>query len=124
MLVYLFHSGLKGTKDGQAFDTDGYCHNTLFQYNYSHDNDDGTFITKPGFGGTKNVLFEKNLLYGRFEGIPEEWRGMIVDPLLMAPGTGGMGLDQRCREAAWMLVALFCAGITIGHPQPRCREGG
>ncbi|MGW8180506.1 MAG: right-handed parallel beta-helix repeat-containing protein, partial [bacterium] len=154
-------SGLKGTKDGQAFDTDGYCHNTLFQYNYSHDNDggfmlicirdnpgtvirynisqndcarlfhiaglpekieiynnvfyvgsnidlklflwggrrdnwpkdvhifnnifyvegtgrnsyalsrknpdDGTFITKPGFGGAKNVVFENNLLYGNFE---------------------------------------------------------
>ena len=34
-------SGLKGTKDGEAFDADGYCTNTTIQYNYSHDNEGG-----------------------------------------------------------------------------------
>ncbi len=37
-------SGVKGTKDGQAFDTDGFCYNTTFQYNYSHDNDGGFML--------------------------------------------------------------------------------
>jgi hypothetical protein len=37
-------SGVKGTKDGQSFDTDGYCYNTIFQYNYSHDNDGGFML--------------------------------------------------------------------------------
>ena len=37
-------SGMKGTKDGQAFDSDGFCHNTVFQYNYSHDNDGGFML--------------------------------------------------------------------------------
>ncbi|MCC6445750.1 MAG: right-handed parallel beta-helix repeat-containing protein [Armatimonadetes bacterium] len=37
-------SGLKGTFDGQAFDSDDNCRNTLFQYNYSHDNDGGFIL--------------------------------------------------------------------------------
>jgi hypothetical protein len=37
-------SGLKGTKDGEAFDSDGFCTNTTFQYNYSHDNDGGFLL--------------------------------------------------------------------------------
>lgn len=37
-------SGLKGTKDGEAFDSDGFCTNTTFQYNYSHDNDGGFML--------------------------------------------------------------------------------
>lgn len=32
-------SGMKGTKDGQGFDSDYNSRNSLFQYNYSHDND-------------------------------------------------------------------------------------
>jgi len=34
-------SGMKGTKDGEAFDADGFCTNTIIQYNYSHDNEGG-----------------------------------------------------------------------------------
>ncbi len=37
-------SGVKGTKDGQAFDSDGNCMNTIFQYNYSHDNEGGFML--------------------------------------------------------------------------------
>jgi len=37
-------SGTKGTKDGQAFDSDAYTANTIFQYNYSHDNDGGFML--------------------------------------------------------------------------------
>jgi len=37
-------SAFKGTRDGQAFDSDGNCHDTLFQYNYSHDNDGGFML--------------------------------------------------------------------------------
>ena len=35
---------MKGQKDGQAFDSDGFCRNTVFQYNYSHDNDGGFML--------------------------------------------------------------------------------
>jgi hypothetical protein len=37
-------SEMKGTKDGQSFDSDGFCVNTVFQYNYSHDNDGGFML--------------------------------------------------------------------------------
>jgi hypothetical protein len=37
-------SGIKGTFDGQAFDSDDNCRNTLFQYNYTHDNDGGFML--------------------------------------------------------------------------------
>lgn len=43
-------SGMKGTNDGQGFDADWNCRNTIIQYNYSHDNDGG-FVLICGPGG-------------------------------------------------------------------------
>ena len=37
-------SGMKGTNDGEGYDSDYDCRNTLFQYNYSHDNDGGFML--------------------------------------------------------------------------------
>lgn len=37
-------SGVKGMKDGQAFDSDAYTTNTVFQYNYTHDNEGGFML--------------------------------------------------------------------------------
>ena len=37
-------SGVHGTRDGQAFDSDGNCRNAVYQYNYSHDNDGGFML--------------------------------------------------------------------------------
>ena len=37
-------SGVKGTLDGQGFDSDYNCQNSIFQYNYSHDNDGGFML--------------------------------------------------------------------------------
>ena len=37
-------SGMKGTHDGQAFDSDYNCTNSLFQYNYSHNNEGGFIL--------------------------------------------------------------------------------
>jgi hypothetical protein len=178
-------SGMKGKKDGQAFDSDGYCTNTVFQYNYSHDNDggfmlicgrenfgtvirynisqndrerlfhfydlindariynnvfyvgkgtdvhlflwtpgrsgwaadthvynnifyvegtgrnsygtgkkkidDGVWHSKPGFGGAKNVVFRNNVMYGNFADVPEEWKALGYDPMLIAPGSAKEG---------------------------------
>jgi len=42
-------TGMVGTIDGQAFDCDYECGGTLFQYNYSHDNDGGfMLVCAPG----------------------------------------------------------------------------
>jgi hypothetical protein len=45
-------SGVKGTVDGQGFDSDWNCRNTLIQYNYSHDNEGG-FLLICNDGNTK-----------------------------------------------------------------------
>ena len=37
-------SGMKGTNDGEGYDCDYDCKNTLFQYNYSHNNDGGFML--------------------------------------------------------------------------------
>jgi hypothetical protein len=37
-------SGMMGIKDGQGFDSDYECRRSLFQYNYSHDNEGGFFL--------------------------------------------------------------------------------
>jgi hypothetical protein len=37
-------SGMKGTVDGEGYDSDWDCRNSLFQYNYSHDNDGGFML--------------------------------------------------------------------------------
>jgi hypothetical protein len=181
-------SGMKGQKDGQAFDSDGFCHGTVFQYNYSHDNeggfmlicgrentgtvirynisqddqtrlfhfydridgtriynnvfyvgpeidlhlflwtpgrsgwandtlvannifyidgvgrnsrglrkkavDDGRWISEPGFGGAEGVRFHNNILYGRFEDLPEDWLAMSRDPMLEAPGSARDGFES------------------------------
>ncbi|MBV9850112.1 MAG: right-handed parallel beta-helix repeat-containing protein [Armatimonadetes bacterium] len=37
-------SGMKGTNDGEGYDSDYNCRHTLFQYNLSHDNDGGFML--------------------------------------------------------------------------------
>ncbi len=37
-------SGMRGTFDGQGFDSDYVCRRSIFQYNYSHDNDGGFML--------------------------------------------------------------------------------
>jgi hypothetical protein len=37
-------SGMKGTNDGEGYDSDYNCRNSLFQYNLSHDNDGGFML--------------------------------------------------------------------------------
>jgi endonuclease/exonuclease/phosphatase family metal-dependent hydrolase len=48
-------SGMKGTKDGQGFDSDYNCRNSLFQYNYSHDNDGGFMLICTRATSSRNV---------------------------------------------------------------------
>lgn len=168
-------SGMRGTKDGQAFDSDYRCRRTLFQYNYSHDNDGGfMLVCSPGdsycedtvirynisqndgvsgarvfhFGGgsrrtlihnntiyvgsgrdlhlllftewkrghaqdvffynnlflvdgrvsydwgrSRNVVFESNVFHGRHVDPPEDPRAVTARPPLVAPGSGGDGID-------------------------------
>jgi Right handed beta helix region len=55
-------SGVKGTKDGQAFDSDYRCRRSLFQYNYSHDNEGGFFlICTPGTSYNEDTVIRYNI---------------------------------------------------------------
>jgi len=56
---------------------------------------DGTFLAESGAGGSRNIVFERNVLYGTFDdSIPGAWRTMVLDPMLESPGSGGNGLDS------------------------------
>jgi len=55
-------SGVKGTKDGQGFDSDYRCRRSVFQYNYSHDNEGGfMLICAPGTSYNEGTIIRYNL---------------------------------------------------------------
>lgn len=55
-------SGMKGTKDGQGFDSDYRCRRSVFQYNYSHDNEGGFFlICAPGNSYCEGTVIRYNI---------------------------------------------------------------
>jgi len=61
-------SGMKGTKDGQGFDSDWNCQNTVIQYNYSHDNEGGFLLIcndgsskPPGNAGNRGTVVRYNI---------------------------------------------------------------
>ncbi|MBC8097192.1 MAG: right-handed parallel beta-helix repeat-containing protein [Akkermansiaceae bacterium] len=55
-------SGMKGIKDGQGFDSDYQCRRSLFQYNYSHDNEGGFFlICAPGNSYNEDTIIRYNV---------------------------------------------------------------
>ena len=53
---------MKGTKDGQGFDSDYNCRNSLFQYNYSHDNDGGFMLICTPATSSRNVGCEGTVI--------------------------------------------------------------
>lgn len=48
-------SGMRGTKDSQGFDSDYNSRNSLFQYNYSHNNDGGFMLVCSPRVGSGNI---------------------------------------------------------------------
>jgi hypothetical protein len=55
-------SGMRGTKDGQGFDSDYLCRRSLFQYNYSHDNEGGfVLICTPGNSYNEDTVIRYNI---------------------------------------------------------------
>jgi hypothetical protein len=66
LIQYNEVSGVKGTWDGQGFDSDYNCQNSLFQYNYSHDNEGGFMLIcgpniEPGNIGCLNTVVRYNI---------------------------------------------------------------
>ncbi len=55
-------SGMRGTRDGQGFDSDYRCRNSVFQYNYSHDNEGGfMLICSPGNSYNEGTIIRYNI---------------------------------------------------------------
>jgi len=55
-------SGMKGTNDGQAFDSDYRCRRSIFQYNYSHDNEGGfMLVCSPGNSYCEDTIIRYNI---------------------------------------------------------------
>jgi hypothetical protein len=55
-------SGMKGARDGQGFDSDYRCRRSVFQYNYSHDNDGGfMLICAPGNSFSEDAIIRYNI---------------------------------------------------------------
>jgi hypothetical protein len=55
-------SGMRGTKDGQGFDADYRCRRSVFQYNYSHDNEGGfILICAPGHSYNEDTIVRYNI---------------------------------------------------------------
>ena len=55
-------SGMHGIGDGQGFDSDFLCRRSIFQYNYSHDNDGGfMLICTPGDSYCDDTVIRYNI---------------------------------------------------------------
>jgi hypothetical protein len=55
-------SGMKGTRDGEGFDSDYICRRSIFQYNYSHDNEGGfMLICSPGNSYNEDTVIRYNI---------------------------------------------------------------
>jgi hypothetical protein len=55
-------SGMKGTIDGQGFDSDYLCRRSVFQYNYSHDNEGGfMLVCAPGTSFNEGTVIRYNI---------------------------------------------------------------
>ncbi|HPS54048.1 MAG TPA: ADP-ribosylglycohydrolase family protein [Sedimentisphaerales bacterium] len=68
---------VKGTKDGESFDSDYNCKNGIFQYNYSHDNDGGFMRICNGgdepIRGNVNTIVRYNVSINDGDGIIDFW---------------------------------------------------
>ena len=53
-------------------------------------NSDGAYVTAPGFGDSKNTVFDSNLYYGKLEA-PNDPHALTSDPLCRSPGRGSVG---------------------------------
>ena len=74
---------LTHTTDGQGFDVDGVCINTIVQYNYSHDNQGGFLIMEDINNTSSNITVRYNLSvndsYGGLKGVFTFGDGGVVN---------------------------------------------
>lgn len=54
--------------------------------------DDGAHTSAPGFGESRDNLFDSNVYFGHINSV-DDAHGLTVDPLFVGPGKGGSGAD-------------------------------
>jgi hypothetical protein len=87
----LLHADWNGWANGT------YLYNNIFyvqgsaQFSYGVSRAaDGAYVTVPGFGQSKDNVFDSNVYYGNVVA-PHDPNGLTSNPELVAPGTGGFG---------------------------------
>jgi len=87
----LLHWDWQGWADGT------YLYNNIFyvkgsgQFSYGTSRaSDGAYFTAPGFGQSKDNVFDSNVYYGNVAP-PDDARALTSDPQFAAPGAGGFG---------------------------------
>lgn len=53
----------------------------------------GAYATAPGFGGSKDTVFDSNIYFGKIKAAQEP-HGNTSDPMFVSPGTAGIGRDS------------------------------
>jgi len=118
---------------GWASDTEFYNNlfyaggQAVFSYAVSH-NDGGTYITRAGFGASRNNVFDYNAYFGEIQ-VPPDPHPLIVDPMLIDPGSAAEGRATLGGYEVRPGSPLINSGKTIqksggkdfwGAPVPAC----
>ena len=87
----VLHADWKGWADGtylynNIFYVDG---SAQFSYGVSR-NPDGAYVTAPGFGSSKNNVFDSNVYYRNVKPA-EDSNALTSDPFFVSPGSAGVG---------------------------------
>jgi hypothetical protein len=127
----LLQADWKGWADGT------YLYNNIFYVDgsaqFSHGvsrNPDGAYVTAPGFGSSKNTVFDSNVYYGHLKPADDP-HALTSDPLLVSPGVAGVGqqtvLGYRLRPNSPALNSGKAIAHSerdfLGTPVPSCGGG-
>ena len=100
-----------GQTDGQAFDADNECYDTLFQYNYSHDNQGGALLL---MGSQRNTVYRYNISANDATGNNQE---IFQDHSNNGTATGAPIVYNNTLHIAKNGRYLFSSMNTTGTPE-------
>jgi Right handed beta helix region len=113
----LLQADWKGWADGT------YLYNNIFYVDgsaqFSHGvsrNPDGAYMTAPGFGSSKNTVFDSNVYYGHLKPA-DDAHALTSDPLLVSPGIAGVGRQTVLGYELRANSPALNSGKTIAHSE-------
>ena len=122
--------------DWTGWAADTYFYNNIFYVDgtarfFSHGvtgNPDGSYVSAPGPGKSKNNIFDSNIYFGGVA-LPQDPHMLTNNPLFIAPGAGAMGLNSVSGYGLRSGSAAIHTGRPIdsnggrdfgGNPVPAC----